>query len=267
LTRQAAAGDKFGPNAEAIRKAIANLQTTNAVSSDPLALRAVLITGSKGYDVGAPLDAALGSLKQPAQWPRDKRIAFAAALAAAERAGKAPAADLEAAAKLLTADQQTDGSYGSTLDTWLARVALISSGMQPDNFTIVQIDKWSRGLTVENLSDATTALLVLEMASDVMADNLRRTSLQIMRQAQRPNGGFAASEGAPGVYDTALAVVALAVLDVEPRLARSTYRPEELKEAIANGKAFLMSQQRPDGSWPEGTAANAWALTALVSGS
>ena len=150
---------------------------------------------------------------------------------------------------------------------WLARTALISSGMQPDNFTIVQIDKWSRGLTVENLSDATTALLLLEMASDVMADNLRRASLQIIRPAQRPTGGFAASEGAPGVYDTALAVVALAVLDVEPRLARSTYRPEELKEAIASGKAFLVSQQRPDGSWPEGIAANAWALTALVSGS
>ena len=261
LTQQA------DPNAAVIRKAVANLLSTNAVSSDPLALRAVLIAGGKGYDSGTPLEAALGSLKQPEQWPKDKRIGLAAALAAAERYGKAPAADLEAAAKLLTADQQTDGSYGSALDSWLARAALISSGMQPDNFTIVQIDKWSRSLTVENLTDATTALLVLEMASDVMADNLRRTSLLIIRQAQRPNGGFAASEGAPGVYDTALAVVALAVLDVEPRLARSTYRPEELKEAIANGKAFLVSQQRADGSWPEGIAANAWALTALVSGS
>jgi len=40
------------------------------VSSDPLALRAVLIAGSKGYDVGAPLDAALGSLKEPAMVAR-----------------------------------------------------------------------------------------------------------------------------------------------------------------------------------------------------
>lgn len=253
-------------NAAAIRKAVANLQTQVAKSADPLTLRALLIAGGKGYDVSG-IDGALASLKQPAQWPKEQHVAFTAALAAAERFGKAPTADLEAAAKLLVAEQQTDGSYGSTLDTWLARIALIASGMQPDNFTVVQIDKWTRGLTVENLNDATTTLLVLEQASDVMADNLRRAALQIVRQAQRDSGGFAAAEGAPGVYDTALAVLALVMLDVEPRLARSTYRPEELKAAIANGKAFLVSQQRPDGSWPEGIAANAWTVIALVSGS
>ena len=70
----------------------------------------------------------------------------------------------------------------------------------------------------------------------------------------------------------------LSLLDTEPRLARSTYRPEELKEAIAKGKAYLASQQRPDGSWPETTrpadqesyaqriSTTAWAMLALLAG-
>jgi len=78
------------------------------------------------------------------------------------------------------------------------------------------------------------------------------------------------------VFDTALAVLALATLNLEPRLARSTYRPEELKEAIARGRAYLVSQQRPDGSWPETTrpagqesyaqriSTTGWALLALL---
>lgn len=259
--------DTQGAAPAAIVHAAAGLLKLNATANDPLAMRALLLAAGKGADLGASFDASLAMLKRPADWPKDQRPQFAAALAAAERIGKAAPADLEAAAKLLAADQQADGSFGSTLDTWLARIALIASGMQPDNFTIVQIDKWTRGLTVENLTDATTTLLVLELASDVMADNLRRAALQIVRQAQRPNGGFAASDGAPGVYDSALAVLALATLDVEPRQARSTYRPEELKEAIAAGKKFLAAELRADGTWPEGLAANAWALTAFVSGS
>jgi hypothetical protein len=71
-------------------------------------------------------------------------------------------------------------------------------------------------------------------------------------------------------------VLALSALNVEPRIARSTYRPEELLEAIAKGKAFIESQQRPDGCWPETTrpagqesyaqriSTTGWALLALL---
>ena len=47
-------------------------------------------------------------------------------------------------------------------------------------------------------------------------------------------------------------------------MARSSYRPEELKEAINAGKAALVTQQRADGGWPGGATVSAWALLALL---
>jgi len=266
------------------------------------ATRALLVAAAKGYDIGTSLDDTLAFLKQPGQWDQNKtpdgfddkqlaRVQFASALAVAERHGKAASTDLDPAAKLLVADQKADGSwtldqsqsiaspatYGTIIATWSARTTLISSGMQPDNFTIVQADRWIRGIAPENVIDAAGTLLALEHAGDVMAENLRRTCLSILRSGQSPAGGWGPYvTAAPQVFDTAMAVLALSLLDVEPRLARSTYRPEELKEAIANGKAYLVSQQRPDGSWPETTrpadqesyaqriSTTGWAMLALL---
>ncbi len=257
-------GNQSDPNASAITSAVAFLSQNISRSNDPDAARALLIAGGKGYTVGTALDRVLPVLKDPAQWPKDARVHYAVALVAAERYGKAAMTDLEAAAKLLVADQHPDGSYGSMIDSWLARVALIAAGLQPDNFTVVQIDKYVRGATVESLTDALSAALALEWASDVMAEGLRRTSLGVIRDHQRASGAFGADGGPPPVYTTALAVLALGALDSEPRMARSSYRPEELKDAIASGKKYLMSQQRPDGSWTESTP---WALLALLGGS
>jgi hypothetical protein len=266
------------------------------------ATRALLVASAKGYDIGNSLDDTLAFLKQPSQWDQNKapsgfddktlaRIQFASALALAERHGKAASTDLEAAAKLLAFDQKPDGSwqlddsqslgspatYGTILATASARSSLIASGMQPDNFTIVQADRWIRGLAPENVLDAAATVLALELSSDVMAENLRRTCLSILRQGQSDAGGWGPYvTTAPQVFDTALVVLALSSLEAEPRLARSAYRPEELKEAIAKGKAYIASQQRPEGSWPETTrpanqesyaqriSTTGWALLALL---
>jgi hypothetical protein len=289
LKKEATAVDKMDPNAVPIAKGVDYLKVEvpkwkqehpcYSCHNNGDATRALLVASSKGYDIGTSLDDTLSFLKQPSQWDQNKapsgfddkqlaRIQFASALAVAERYGKAASTDLAAAAKLLAADQQPDGSwkldsseslgspatYGTIIATWSARSTLISSGMQPDNFTIVQTDRWVRGLTPENVLDASATMLALELSSDVMAENLRRTCLSILREGQSPTGGWGPYvTAAPQVFDTAMAVLALSALQAEPRLARFAYRPEELKEAIANGKKFIVSQQRPDGSWPETT--------------
>jgi hypothetical protein len=312
LKKEATAIDKADPNVVAIAKGVDYLKVEvpkwkaehpcYSCHNNGDATRALLVAGSKGYDIGTALDDTLAFLKQPSKWDQNKapagfddkalaRVQFASALAVAERHGKAASTDLEAAAKLLVNDQQADGSwqldqsqslgspatYGTIIATWSARSTLISSGMQPDNFTIVQADKWIRGLTPENVLDASGTILALELSSDVMAENLRRNCLSILRTGQSPTGGWGPYVTAsPQVFDTALAVLALSSLEIEPRLARSAYRPEELKEAIANGKKYLVSQQRPDGSWPETTrpanqesyaqriSTTGWAMLALL---
>lgn len=313
LKKEATAVDKADPNGVPVAKGVDYLKKEvpkwkaehpcYSCHNNGDATRALLVAGAKGYDIGTSLDDTLTFLKQPSQWNQNKsapggsddkvlaRIQFASALAVAERYGKAASTDLDAAAKLLVADQQADGlwqldnsqslgspaTYGTILATASARTSLIASGIQPDNFTIVQIDKWIRGLTPENVIDAAGTVLALELSSDVMAENLRRNCLSILRQGQSPEGGWGPYvNAAPQVFDTALAVLALSSLEPEPRLARSAYRPEELKEAIANGKKYIVSQQRPDGSWPETTrpanqesyaqriSTTGWAMLALL---
>ena len=266
------------------------------------AARALIVAGARGHDIGDSLDDTINFLKDPATWDQNKapgglddktlaRIQFAGALAVAERHGRAASTDLKAAAKLLVADQKADGSwtldssqslgspatYGTIIATWSARSTLVASGKEPDDFSVVAADRWLRGQTVENVLDASAVILGLELSGDVMAENLRRNALSILRIGQAPSGGWGPFvTAAPQVFDTAMAVLALNTLDAEPRLARSTYRPEELKEAIGKGKAYLVSQQRPDGSWPETTrpagqdsyaqriSTAAWAMLALL---
>lgn len=267
LKKETTAVDKADPNAVAIARGVDYLVKELPKTRGGDETRALLLAGAKGYDVGASLDAMLAFLKLPATWDQRDRIRLANALAVAERQGKAASTDLEAAAKLLVADQMADGSWqGDIVSTWLARTALIASGIQPDHFSVVQADRWIRGVTPENVRDASATILALELSSDVMAENLRRTCLSILRSGQSAEtGGWPSSASATApVFDTALAVVALTSLEVEPRLARSAYRPEELKEAIARGKKYLASQQRQDGSWSE---TSGWAMLALLAGS
>ncbi len=132
LKKEATAIDKADPNAVAIAKGVDYLKVEvpkwkaehpcYSCHNNGDATRALLVAGAKGYDIGTSLDDTLAFLKQPAKWDQNKapsgfddktlaRVQFASALAVAERHGKAASTDLDAAAKLLVADQKADGSW------------------------------------------------------------------------------------------------------------------------------------------------------------
>jgi hypothetical protein len=266
------------------------------------ATRALIVAGLRGYDVGSAVDDTVDFLRVPSRWDQNKapggfddrtlaRIQFGSALAAATRAGRAPDSTLVDAAKIIAGDQQGDGSwtldaskslaspatYGTLLATASARATLIASGREPDDFTIVQTDRFFRSVQVDNVVDAAAVLLGLDVSEDVMAENLRAQCLGILREGQAPSGGWGPFVTAPPqVFDTAVVVLALQLMETDPRMARKVYRPEELRDALARGRAYLVSQQRADGSWPETTrpadqesyaqriSTTGWALLALL---
>ena len=267
------------------------------------AARALLLAAHRGHDVGDALTETRAFLQNPSGWAANKghgddeglmRLQFAAALAAAGEQDRTPSPALVEAAKIILADQTQDGAWtpdasdppsspltwGTAVATWMARSTLIASGREPDDFAVAQTDRWLRTVEATTVPDAAGVVLGLGVTSDVMADKQRAKYLNLLRFAQRESGGWGAEPNAEyaTAFDTALVLLALQQLESDPRLARSTYRVEELQAAIAKGRAFLVDLQRPDGSWPEtvrGASKNsealrlsttAWALTALLGG-
>jgi hypothetical protein len=263
--------------------------------------RALLLASHRGLDVGEAVTETRAFLQNPGGWAANKghgddevlmRLQFAAALAAAGEKDVTPSPALVDAAKLLLADQAKDGSWvpdasdppnspltwGTAIATWMARSSLIASGREPDDFAVAQTDRWLRTVEVETVPDAAGVVLGLGVTSDVMADKQRAKYLNLLRFAQREGGGWGAEPNAEyaTAFDTAIVLLALQQLETDPRLARSTYRVEELRAAIAKGRSFLAGMQRDDGSWPETLrgsakpseaqriATTAWVLTALL---
>jgi hypothetical protein len=267
------------------------------------AARALFRAAHKGEDVGEALTDVRAFLRAPAGWAANKghgddeglmRLQFAAALAADGERDVNPSPALVEAAKIILADQQQDGSWapdasdppnspltwGSAIATWMARSTLIASGREPDDFAVAQTDRWLRTVEVESVPDAAGVVLGLGVTSDVMADKQRAKYLNLLRFAQRDTGGWGGMPNAEyaTAFDTAIALIALQGLESDPRLARSTYRVEELRAAIARGRTWLTEAQKDDGSWAptmrgdgkpseaQAISTTAWALLALLGG-
>jgi hypothetical protein len=255
------------------------------------AARALLVAGSRGFDIGTALDDTLTFLRRPSNWNQSRaadgfddkqlaRVQFASALAVAHAHGRAPRADLEHAAKLLIADQQPDGSwtldrsqsiaspatYGTIIATWSAHATLLAAGLPRAHRAVVNADRWIRALKPQNVIDCAATILALDRAADAAAGRLRRECLAMLRDGQSPAGGWGPYvTSAPQVFDTAMALLALSVVD-----------GTDLKAAIAKGKEYLVSRQQSDGSWPETTrpadqesyaqriSTTGWAMLALL---
>jgi hypothetical protein len=253
------------------------------------ATRALLAASAQGHDVGSALDDTLAWLASPEQWEQKgspggssdlplARVQFASALDAAVAMGRAPRSARDRAAALVATHQHPDGSwtlnpsqtlggatfYGRALVTAMARRLLVQSTEPTARQARQQADAWLRSTEVQNVLTASSVLLGLGADPDAPAARQRERTVAMLKEGQSPDGGWGPYvTSPPEVFDTALAVLALA-------------EAREMPDAARRGRGYLVAQQQSDGSWMETTrppggesyaqriSTTAWALLALL---
>jgi hypothetical protein len=217
----------------------------------------------------AALADTLRWLVQPDRWDKnggeefsDKglaRIQFASALVEALDAGLVKErAPLVRAAELVAEYQQKDGSwkqeaggivgspatYGNCLATHFARHTLVRADSARFREPVARADRWLRDVKVETVLDAAAVLLALAGSDDADARRQRQHCLELVRKGEGKNGGWGPYvTSPPEPFDTA--VVLLALLQFKDQ--------DQIKPLLARGRAYLIAEQFPDGSWPETT--------------
>jgi hypothetical protein len=215
-------------------------------------------------------------LAQPGKWDKnggegpfsDKvlaRIQFAAALAEAIDAGRVRDRQaLAKAAELVAEHQQQAGfwkvdpegtvgapaTHGTALATYFARRTLQRADARRYEAAIARADQWFRALQSKNTPDAAALLLALPspapgspgLAEDAIAQ--QKQCLDLLRRGQSRDGGWGPyATSPPEPFDTAVALLALTLHGDQPGV----------KAMLRRGRAYLISAQLPDGSWPETT--------------
>jgi hypothetical protein len=122
----------------------------------------------------------------------------------------------------------------------------------------------ARSYSVETVLDA--ASLLLAVGKDADADRQRRRCLEVIRKGEQKGDWGPSVRSPPEVFDTALVLLVLADQEQTPALRALRRR----------GRAYLLSLQERDGSWPETTrpsgnvsyaqhvSTTAWATLALL---
>lgn len=229
------------------------------------AARALFLARQKGYAVPADtLTETIAWLRAPAQWEEnkgdpgfsDKRLAnlqFAAALLAEVETGQIrDRAPLNQAAQKLVAEQDSDGTWkidaGNTLGspaTWGTPMATWMGWrvLQQVPQAKAARDNAARALLAmqpKNVPTAATLLLFFTERNDPRRDECK----QFLLRAQTSEGGWGPYPDAPAeCFDTALVLLAL----------WPERKQAEIQRVIQRGRAFLIAQQAPDGSWPATT--------------
>jgi hypothetical protein len=261
------------------------------------AARALYVAVRQSHSVPAEaLTDTTRWLSRPEQWdkyagdtpgndPVLARIQFAAALVEAIDAGLVKdRAPLKRAADQVARHQEKDGSwavlaagttgspttYGNCLATYVARRTLNRADPQHYQEAVRRADQWFRMVRVESVLDAAAVLLALDGSDDSDAGAQRQRCLKLIRKGQGQDGGWGPYvNSAAEPFDTAMVVLALNPLQ----------KQADVRLLVRRGRAFLLSMQRPDGSWPETTrpaggesyaqrlSTSGWATLALLGSS
>jgi len=265
------------------------------------AARALIAGLQRQHPVRPALDDTLTWLADPARWNSnpggegggdDKRLAriqFASATVAASAASLVTQSAVEAAAALVAKDQQEDGSwrldssaslgspatYGTPLATAFALRVMSQSRAGSRADAIARGRAWLRRVEPANVPDAVAIILGLGNAT---ADRDRqRQALGFLKRAQGRDGGWGAyPTTASEPFDTAIAMLALKESLSRAEHDADVYSVTDRQAALALGRAFLLGDQSPDGSWRETTrparqesyaqriSTTAWATLALM---
>jgi hypothetical protein len=267
------------------------------------AARALVAALGRGPEVRDALDDTLKWLAEPQRWDTngggeggadDKRLAriqFAHATTTAYAAALLPKAAVDAAAAIVAADQQADGSwrldssdsigspatYGTALATVFARRTLVASGHASLKDRIARAYAWLARVEVHNVPDAAAVLLASSATPDVPAPDNWRAAVELLRKGQGRDGGWGPYVTSPAEpFDTAIATLALHALTRAPSRPESSFTNATLAEAVAKGRTYLIREQLADGSWSETTrpsgqtsyaqriSTTGWALLALI---
>jgi hypothetical protein len=193
------------------------------------------------------------------------RIQFAAALVDAIDAGLVKDRQpLLAAAEMIAKDQHTSGcwqaqfkgdvgspvTYGIALSTVQARRVLQKANAAKYKEAIAKADAWLMKAPVQRVLDAAAILLWLndleadQRAAGFIPAEKRRQCLETIRKGESKNGGWGPYvNSSPEAFDTAIVLLAVSRLSDD----------KGVKEMLKRGRAYLIAQQKQDGSWPETT--------------
>jgi hypothetical protein len=235
------------------------------------AARALYLALRSGWQVpGEALAETDRWLSQPKRWEHnggegamsDKhlaRLVFTATMATAVKAGrKQDRSAQDVAAARLADDQHALGywplegedsvsspaTYGRLLATFLGRQTLAEIDAERFRASITRADRWLLNQDIVTVTDATVSLLLCAKVRSPAAIARRGRGLALLRQSQGKDGGWGERSQSPSEpFDTALALLALA----------ASPRSDLVNGMVARGRAFLIAEQLPDGSWVETT--------------